>query len=307
MNDQTLITTSQNTAALQPSTFEQLERFAKYLANSDFAPKDFKSKPNNILIAMQMGAEVGLKPMQAIQNVAVINGRPCLWGDSMLAIVKARSDCEFVDETLDEKKMVAICKVKRKNQPICERIFTWDDAKKANLLNKNTWTQYPKRMLQMRARAFALRDSFPDALKGFAVAEEVQDYNQPEKPAFKQINETPESAQKEPPTEDFTRSDPGLIDKLQLKEITTLIQEREVDSSSFYNHYQISELSELTIDQYSQAIQLLLKKPLRSTNNDEELLENSESATKEKKSQEAMDTLHNIMTKNNITDDTVKK
>ena len=37
------------------------------------------------------------------------------------------------------------------------------------------WTQHPKRMRQMRARAFALRDVFPDVLCGMPVAEELQD------------------------------------------------------------------------------------------------------------------------------------
>jgi hypothetical protein len=51
-----------------------------------------------------------------------------------------------------------------------------DDAKAAGLLGKQgPWSQYPKRMRQMRARGFALRDVFPDVLKGMPVAEEVMD------------------------------------------------------------------------------------------------------------------------------------
>ena len=50
------------------------------------------------------------------------------------------------------------------------------DAKTAGLIGKQgPWTQYPKRMRQMRARAFALRDVFPDVLRGMPVAEELQD------------------------------------------------------------------------------------------------------------------------------------
>ena len=63
------------------------------------------------------------------------------------------------------------------------RTFSQEDAKRANLWGKaGPWTAYPKRMLQMRARSFALRDSFPDALKGVGISEEVRDY-QPMKPA----------------------------------------------------------------------------------------------------------------------------
>jgi len=50
--------------------------YAKLISESDLAPKDFKGKPGNVLIAIQYGVEIGLKPMQAIQNISVINGRP---------------------------------------------------------------------------------------------------------------------------------------------------------------------------------------------------------------------------------------
>ena len=74
---------------LSPQTFEQALTFSNYLADSDMVPKDFKGKPANCLIAMQWGYELGMQPLQAIQNIAVINGRPTIWGDMMLAICRA--------------------------------------------------------------------------------------------------------------------------------------------------------------------------------------------------------------------------
>lgn len=160
-----------------PTTFKELTEYAQTIARSDLAPKDFKGKPENILIAVQMGAEVGLKPMQALQNIAVINGRPCLWGDSMLAIVKSHPEFEWIKETVSNN--VATCIIKRKGQPEHQVQFGVEDAKKAGLWTKTgPWSQYPNRMLQMRARSFAVRDAFPDALKGLSMAEEVRDYPQ---------------------------------------------------------------------------------------------------------------------------------
>ncbi|MDN5536475.1 MAG: hypothetical protein L0H08_05765, partial [Comamonas sp.] len=69
---------------LSPQNFEQALTFSNYLADSDMVPKDFKGKPGNCLIAMQWGAELGLKPLQSLQNLAVINGRPALWGDAVI-------------------------------------------------------------------------------------------------------------------------------------------------------------------------------------------------------------------------------
>lgn len=159
---------------LSPQTFEQALTFSKYLADSDLVPKDFKGKPANCLIAMQWGMELGLKPLQALQNLAVINGRPALWGDAVIAIVRGSPLCEYVNESDDGE--TATCRVKRKGEPEQVRTFSMDDAKKAGLTGKQgPWTSYPKRMRQMRARAFALRDVFPDVLRGMPVAEELMD------------------------------------------------------------------------------------------------------------------------------------
>ena len=115
-------------------------------------PKDYRGKPGNCLIAMQWGSELGLKPLQALQNIASINGRPALWGDAVIALVRASPLCEFVIETDDGQ--TATCRVKRRGEPEQSRTFGMDDARTAGLLGKQgPWTQYPKRMRQMRARA----------------------------------------------------------------------------------------------------------------------------------------------------------
>jgi hypothetical protein len=163
-----------NMVDLSPQTFEQALTFASYLADSEMVPKDFKGKPGNCLIAMQWGAEIGLKPLQSLQNLAVINGRPALWGDSVIALVRASPACEYILE--EDNGHTATCKVKRRGEPEQYRTFSMEDAKTAGLLGKQgPWMQYPKRMRQMRARAFALRDVFPDVLRGLPVAEEVMD------------------------------------------------------------------------------------------------------------------------------------
>ena len=173
MSDSTAIATRQQ-FDLSPQTFEQALTFSNYLADSDMVPKDFKGKPGNCLVAIQWGMEIGLKPLQAMQNIAVINGRPSLWGDAVIALARSSPLCEYIIEEDDGR--TATCKVKRRGEPEQSRSFSMDDAKAAGLLGKQgPWTQYPKRMRQMRARAFAVRDVFPDVLKGLPVAEELQD------------------------------------------------------------------------------------------------------------------------------------
>lgn len=166
------------------ATIGDAMKFGEMVANSDFAPKDFRGKPASCVLAIQAGAEIGLSPMQALQSIAVVNGRPAVFGDAALAVVKASLVCEYVTEAVDGdgEQMVATCTAKRRGYPSATVVkFSVADAKKAGLWGKSgPWTQYPKRMLQMRARGFALRDAFPDVLKGLVTAEEAQDYPVPE-------------------------------------------------------------------------------------------------------------------------------
>lgn len=173
----------QSMFSLAPRNLEEAFRLADMLAESDLVPKDFKGKPGNCMIAIQWGAEVGLKPLQSLQNIAVINGRPCLWGDALIALVRSSPLCEWVLEEMDAAG-TAVCRVKRRGEPEQTRTFSTADAKTAGLLGKQgPWQSNPSRMKQMRARAFALRDVFPDVLKGIPMAEEVMDFTESLQPA----------------------------------------------------------------------------------------------------------------------------
>ena len=148
--------------------------FAQKLANSSLVPTSYQGKPDDILVCLQYGAEIGLKPLQALKNISVINGRTCLWGDALLALIQGHPDFEDIIETQSDE--MATCIIKRKGRTKVTATFSIEDAKRARLYGKQgPWTTYPKRMLQMRARAFAIRDSFADALQGFSVREEVED------------------------------------------------------------------------------------------------------------------------------------
>jgi hypothetical protein len=162
---------------LMPSSLGEAMEIAKLISDSDFAPKDYKGKPANVMIAIQMGADVGLKPMQALQNIAVINGRPSIWGDAALALcLDVLAD---INETLDGEgdARKGTCTVKREGMPTpVVRTFSVADAKRAGLWGKaGPWQTYPDRMLSMRARGFALRDCCADCLMGLILAEEAED------------------------------------------------------------------------------------------------------------------------------------
>ena len=154
-------------------------QMAEVVSKSALVPQAYQGKQANCLVAIQWGQEIGLNPMQSLQNIAVINGKPSLYGDALLALARSDNRCVGVEEKMDGE--TAVCTVKRRHidgsiEDIV-RTFSKDDAVKAKLWNKaGPWQQYPNRMLQMRARGNALRDSFPDVLKGLITAEEARDY-----------------------------------------------------------------------------------------------------------------------------------
>lgn len=193
--------------SMTPRNLDEAMQFAKIMADSDLVPKDFKGKPGNILVAIQKGLEIGLSPMSALESIAVINGRASLWGDGMLALVQASPVYEWHDESQSTPQK-GVCIIKRKGHPEHRSEFSLEDAKRAGLLGKpGPWTQYTARMLTLRARAFALRDKFADALKGLPMAEEAMDLPARE-PITAEVAPAPPSslkdrlrAQLEPPAE----------------------------------------------------------------------------------------------------------
>lgn len=158
---------------VQLRSFDEMARFCAAIKNSKIG-KNYDSA-EDIMIAVQHGLEVGLSPMSALQNIAVVNGKPCIYGDAALALCCSHPAFLDIEETVDGN--TATCTVKRRDRSPVVRKFSEADAKKAGLWGKQgPWSSYPSRMLQMRARSWALRDAFPDALKGLGVAEEVRDY-----------------------------------------------------------------------------------------------------------------------------------
>ncbi len=173
--------------SLLPQSLGEAKELAAIISKSGLAPKDYIDAPDKILVAIQMGADLGLKPMQSLQNIAVINGRPSIWGDAAAALVQSSGLLERFHETFEgtfpEDTFTAVCVLKRKDWPDeIRREFSIADAKTAKLWGKTgregqptPWITYPKRMLQMRARGFALRDAASDMLMGLILAEEAQD------------------------------------------------------------------------------------------------------------------------------------
>jgi hypothetical protein len=158
--------------AIVPTCIEETFRLAQAISKSGLAPATLRS-PEAIMVAIMHGAELGLPPMMSINKIAVVNGRPTLWGDAVPALLWSRG-FKLREWMSELAQPTAFCEVTRPDGTKIERCFSETDARKAGLWGKSgPWQQYPSRMLQMRARGLAARDGAADALSGLYLQEEL--------------------------------------------------------------------------------------------------------------------------------------
>lgn len=172
-----------NGHGLDLRSLEDMYRFAKAAVAAQLVPRGLNT-PEKVLIALQTGAELGMPPMVALRSVAPINGAPTIYGDAALALVRKSGELTAIEEYIEGEigsdlhntpdDVAAVCSVTRGDEKPTVRTFSVGDAKLAGLwFKQGPWTTHPKRMLQYKARAFALRDTFPDVLLGMHFAEEM--------------------------------------------------------------------------------------------------------------------------------------
>jgi hypothetical protein len=158
-----------------PSTIEEVFRLGELIAQSGLAPNGIKT-PQAITVVLLKGLEIGMPPMAAMECFGVINGKACIYGDGIPALLWSRGfDIEETEAAGEGEARKATCAVTRPNGKKVTRSFSVKQAMEAQLWGKNVWKQYPDRMLAMRARAFAARDAASDVLKGIPLFEEQAD------------------------------------------------------------------------------------------------------------------------------------
>ena len=202
---------------LQFSNLDEMWRFCIAVKSSGLAPKQFDS-PEKLLIAIQHGLEIGLPPMQALQCICVINGRPSLYGDALPGLAWGSGVLEEFEEWFTgkpyEDDYTAHCRTKRVGQEKPkETSFSVAQAKKGKLWGKSgPWQDYPDRMLQMRARSWNFRDNLSDVLKGLHIVEEARDVRPESSRPERTQPEDILTVEDEPPTPETPSDEPEAID-----------------------------------------------------------------------------------------------
>lgn len=213
----TVSDSDQITSFLQPSTLDQALSIAEALSRSTFIPKCYQGNPSNILVAMQMGSEIGLGPLQSLQSICVINNQPSLFGDALMALVQGSALCEWFCDGFDEESQCGWARTKRRCRQKTEQKFTMDMARRAGLTEKSgPWKQYPERMCKLKARNWLCRDVYPDVLRGLSRLNVVERDLLEEKV----VSDVPavDSQSEKKPVIEVTRA-PDLADSMAVKGI----------------------------------------------------------------------------------------
>lgn len=228
---------------LLPQTYSELERWAQKISKTEMVPKAYRGKPDDIIVCVQYGQEIGLGFMESLKSIAVINGNPSVYGDGLLAICQRHPEFEDLIETpeLNEKGEVTayIAQAVRKGHTTKIAKFSQTDAMRAGLWTKaGPWKEYPQRMLQMRARGFALRDQFADVLKGLIPAEEAADF----------------------PVIDGEAD--GPVSEAQVRQLADLLEETRTERSSFLTTMLsgVTGLDQIPASEFDRCYRTLTKK-----------------------------------------------
>lgn len=214
-----------NVLAIVPQTFEETLRIARAVCASGLAPSALIGKLEGddaaaaVAVAIMSGAELGLKPMVSLRSFTVINGRPALYGDGLINVVRMSGKVAYLRTGCEERngKMVGFCEAKRLDTGEEKRVeFSQADAERAGLWqtkatvvkwnkwdkkneekpNDSPWYRFPQRMLAWRAAGYCLRELFGDVLGGIRDEFEVREIADAEE--MRDITPATESVESKP-------------------------------------------------------------------------------------------------------------
>ncbi len=129
-----------------------------------FLPKSI-TKPEQAIAIMMKGKEIGMPPMQSLQQIHIINGMTCLSAEGMLGQVLRHYPSAKIDYIQNDDVCCTIEVTRPGNVP--NRFsFSYADAEKAKLTGKDNWNKFRRAMLRSRCVSEMCRSLFPDAIQG---------------------------------------------------------------------------------------------------------------------------------------------
>jgi len=152
-------------AAFEPATLTEALHVSQVLVASRLLPRSITT-PEAAFAVIATGRELGLSAMQSLRAIHIVEGKPTLSADLMVALVKRSPECGFfrLVESTGER---ATYETQRRGEPGPTRLsFTIEEARAAGAANKDNWRKFPAAMLRARAASGLARAVFPDLVLG---------------------------------------------------------------------------------------------------------------------------------------------
>lgn len=172
--------------AFSPQTFDHAQRVAIMLSKSSLIPKEYQGNVQNVMIAMELANRIGASPLQVMQNLYIIHGKPSWSSTFIISAVNSNGKFEGLEyETSGEgESMACYCWAYRKGtkEKVVGPPVTMKMAKAEGWVDKNgsKWKTMPELMIRYRAATFFGRLYAPEVLMGMQTADEVLDIDHQE-------------------------------------------------------------------------------------------------------------------------------
>lgn len=163
--------TSTEVAVARPLTPAEVNwKTAQKIANTPFVPSAFRGKPEAVFAAILYGEELGIGPMQSLNSIHVIEGKPGMSPELMRGLVARAGHRIDVKEASAER--VTLWGKRADNESEATVSWTMDDARLAGLAGRGAWKTYPRAMLLARATSELCRMIFADVVAGLSYTQE---------------------------------------------------------------------------------------------------------------------------------------
>jgi len=161
-------------AAFEPRDLTEALHVSQVLVASRLLPRSITT-PEAAFAVIATGRELGLSAMQALRSVHIIEGKPTLSADLMVALVKKSDACAYF-RLVESTASRAAYETHRKGEPSPTRMtYTAEEARAAGALNKDNWRKFPAAMLRARAASMLARAVYPDVILGVYDPDEIAD------------------------------------------------------------------------------------------------------------------------------------
>jgi len=268
-----------------PSTSElnSIWKVSQTLCQTEFVPRALRNRPDATMACVLFGRELGIGPMQALQSVQVIEGKPTAAPELMRALIR-RAGHSF---RVTERTATSVTVWGRRADDGDEETVTWTvtDAERAGLCqlkdgkvvarsrqgNPLPWESYTRSMLLARATSELARSLFADVISGVSyVPEEMQSLQAPRRePETVEVDNNIRDGYDDEPIEAEVVEDsdaaseapPAGPTPAQTRRIHALLRDAGLDDGTYrqrlQERYGVQTSKHLTVEQAASLIRAL--------------------------------------------------